>query len=88
MARPFVTSSKSRSTSSDTSLFTRYNTVYAQRFSKPYPVRTTVGSDRCHSPGMLIEIDYIAYRAEKMGRRKLEASKKGGAAKKIAGNTR
>jgi hypothetical protein len=45
---------------SDTSLFTRYNTVYAQRFSKPYPVRTTVGSDRCHSPGMLIEIDYIA----------------------------
>ena len=30
---------------SDTSLFSRYNAVYARRFSKPYPVRTTVGSD-------------------------------------------
>lgn len=46
---------------SDTSLFARYNAVYARRFSKPYPVRTTVGSDLGHSPGMLIEIDCIAY---------------------------
>jgi len=30
---------------SDTSHFARYNSVYAQRFSQPYPVRTTVGSD-------------------------------------------
>jgi 2-iminobutanoate/2-iminopropanoate deaminase len=46
---------------SDTSLFSRYNAVYARRFSRPYPVRTTVGSDLGHSPGMLIEIDCIAY---------------------------
>ena len=46
---------------SDTGLFARYNAVYARRFSKPYPVRTTVGSDLGHSPGMLIEIDCIAY---------------------------
>jgi 2-iminobutanoate/2-iminopropanoate deaminase len=52
---------------SDTSLFARYNTVYARRFSKPYPVRTTVGSDLGHSPGMLIEIDCIAYVEEKRG---------------------
>ena len=30
---------------SDTSLFARYNQVYSRRFSRPYPVRTTVGSD-------------------------------------------
>lgn len=46
---------------SDTSLFSRYNAVYAKRFSRPYPVRTTVGSHLGHSPGMLIEIDCIAY---------------------------
>jgi 2-iminobutanoate/2-iminopropanoate deaminase len=46
---------------SDTSLFARYNAVYGKRFSQPYPVRTTVGSDLAHSPGMLIEIDCIAY---------------------------
>jgi 2-iminobutanoate/2-iminopropanoate deaminase len=46
---------------SDTSLFARYNTVYAERFSRPYPVRTTVGCDLGHTPGMLIEIDCIAY---------------------------
>jgi 2-iminobutanoate/2-iminopropanoate deaminase len=50
---------------SDTSLFARYNVVYARRFSRPYPVRTTVGSDLGHSPGMLIEIDCIAYSAAK-----------------------
>ena len=46
---------------SDTSLFARYNAVYARRFAQPYPVRTTVGSDLGHSPGMLIEVDCIAY---------------------------
>jgi 2-iminobutanoate/2-iminopropanoate deaminase len=46
---------------SETSLFARYNAVYAQRFPKPYPVRTTVGSDLEHSPGMLVELDCIAY---------------------------
>jgi 2-iminobutanoate/2-iminopropanoate deaminase len=50
---------------SDTSLFARYNAVYAQRFAKPYPVRTTVGSDLGHSPGMLVELDCIAYAPEK-----------------------
>jgi len=46
---------------SDLGLFDRYNAVYARRFTKPYPVRTTVGSDLGHTPGMLIEIDCIAY---------------------------
>ena len=50
---------------SDTSLFKRYNQVYARHFSPPYPARTTVGSDLGHSPGMLIEIDCIAYRRKK-----------------------
>jgi 2-iminobutanoate/2-iminopropanoate deaminase len=50
---------------SDTSVFARYNTVYARRFSHPYPVRTTVGSDLGHAPGMLIEMDCIAYCAGK-----------------------
>jgi 2-iminobutanoate/2-iminopropanoate deaminase len=50
---------------SDTSLFARYNQVYARRFARPYPVRTTVGSDLGHSPGMLIEMDCIAYRVQK-----------------------
>lgn len=59
---------------SDTSLFARYNAVYARRFSKPYPVRTTVGSDLGHSPGMLIEMDCIAYSAGK--KRKTAAPKK------------
>jgi 2-iminobutanoate/2-iminopropanoate deaminase len=50
---------------SNTGLFARYNAVYARRFSKPYPVRTTVGSNLGHAPGMLIEIDCIAYIARK-----------------------
>jgi 2-iminobutanoate/2-iminopropanoate deaminase len=45
----------------DTSLFPRYNAVYARRFRKPYPARTTVGSDLRVVPGMMIEIDAIAY---------------------------
>lgn len=61
---------------SDTSLFTRYNSVYAERFSQPYPVRTTVGSDLGHTPGMLIEIDCIAYKAKKKGKSRPRASKK------------
>ncbi len=54
---------------SDTGLFARYNAVYAKRFTKPYPVRTTVGSDLGHTPGMLVEIDCIAYLPEKKGRK-------------------
>jgi len=46
---------------SDTALFARYNSVYARRFSQPYPVRTTVGSDLRQLPGMLIEADCVAY---------------------------
>jgi len=55
---------------SDTSLFARYNAVYAKRFTKPYPVRTTVGSDLGHSPGMLIEVDCVAYMEGKKAARK------------------
>ena len=61
---------------SDTSLFARYNTVYSRRFSRPYPVRTTVGSDLGHSPGMLIEIDCIAYAPEKTRKRPSRTSGK------------
>ena len=50
---------------SDTSLFARYNQIYSRRFSRPYPVRTTVGSDLGHTPGMLIEIDCVAYSVKK-----------------------
>ena len=46
---------------SDPALFGRYNAVYARRFSRPYPVRTTVGSDLSSLLGMLIEADCIAY---------------------------
>jgi 2-iminobutanoate/2-iminopropanoate deaminase len=61
---------------SDTSLFAHYNAVYARRFSQPYPVRTTVGSDLSHSPGMLIEIDCIAYAPQKNSKRASRTSKK------------
>jgi 2-iminobutanoate/2-iminopropanoate deaminase len=61
---------------SDTSLFARYNTVFARRFSRPYPVRTTVGSDLGHSPGMLIEIDCIAYIAAKKTKPRAAKKKK------------
>jgi 2-iminobutanoate/2-iminopropanoate deaminase len=53
---------------SDTSLFARYNEVYSKRFSRPYPVRTTVGSDLGHTPGMLIEIDCVAYNVKNVGK--------------------
>ncbi|HLZ41554.1 MAG TPA: Rid family hydrolase [Candidatus Sulfotelmatobacter sp.] len=61
---------------SDTSLFARYNAVYARRFSKPYPVRTTVGSDLGHSHGMLIEIDCIAYLGGKKKARQRASKRK------------
>lgn len=61
---------------SDTSLFARYNAVYARRFSQPYPVRTTVGSDLGHAPGMLIEIDCIAYLGGKQKRHRAAAKKR------------
>jgi 2-iminobutanoate/2-iminopropanoate deaminase len=48
----------------DTNLFPRYNTVYKERFSEPFPGRTTVGSDLHQVPGMMIEIDCIAYVGE------------------------
>ena len=60
----------------DTSLFARYNAVYARRFSQPYPVRTIVGSNLGHAPGMLIEIDCIAYSAKKTGRRPVRDAKR------------
>ena len=43
---------------SDLSLFGRYNAVYATYFPDPKPARTTVGSQL---PGILVEIDAIAY---------------------------
>lgn len=49
---------------SDPSLFSRYDVVYARRFSRPYPVRTTVGSNLGASPDMMIEIDCIAYKPQ------------------------
>ena len=49
-------------------LFRRYNAVYARRFSRPYPVRTTVGSNLSMSPGLMIEIDCIAYKPEASGK--------------------
>ena len=57
----------------DPSLFPRYNAVYAKRFSKPYPVRTTVGSDLSAAPGMLIEIDCTAYKPQRAQRKKAKS---------------
>lgn len=60
---------------SDTGLFARYNAVYAKRFSQPCPVRTTVGSDLGHAPGMLIEMDCIAYCPRKTSPRQMSRLK-------------
>lgn len=60
----------------DTALFTRYNTVYASRFAKPYPVRTTVGSHLGHTPGMLVELDCIAYAPAKTKKKQPPAKKR------------
>lgn len=62
---------------SDTALFARYNAVYARRFSQPYPVRTTVGSDLRQLPGMLVEIDCIAYLPQRKSQRKSNSKAKG-----------
>jgi 2-iminobutanoate/2-iminopropanoate deaminase len=48
----------------DTATFPRYDEVYRRRFQEPYPARTTVGSDLRQVPGMLIEIECIAYVGE------------------------
>jgi 2-iminobutanoate/2-iminopropanoate deaminase len=61
---------------SDPALFGRYNAVYARRFSRPYPVRTTVGSDLSSLPGMLIEADCIAYAPQKKSSARKPRSKK------------
>ena len=62
----------------DPNVFPRYNSVYARRFTKPYPVRTTVGSNLGALPGMLIEIDCIAYKpqARKSAGRSAKTGKK------------
>lgn len=44
---------------SDMADFTEFNNVYQDLFSKPYPVRTTVGAQLS---GILVEIDVIATR--------------------------
>jgi len=61
---------------SDPALFGRYNMVYARRFSRPYPVRTTVGSDLSSLLGMLIEADCIAYAPQKKSRARKPKPKK------------
>lgn len=43
---------------SDLTMFERYNRIYATYFPDPKPTRTTVGSSL---PGILVEIDAIAY---------------------------
>ena len=45
----------------DTSSFPEFNEAYAGRFPIPRPARTTVGSNLEQVPGMLVEIDVIAY---------------------------
>ena len=47
---------------SDLSLFGRYNAVYSAYFPDPKPTRTTVGSQL---PGILVEINAIAYVGDK-----------------------
>jgi enamine deaminase RidA (YjgF/YER057c/UK114 family) len=46
---------------SNVRMFDAYDAAYRQRFTKPFPVRTTGGSDLAHSRGMLIELDCVAY---------------------------
>jgi 2-iminobutanoate/2-iminopropanoate deaminase len=60
---------------SDPGLFRRYDAVYARRFSRPYPVRTTVGSNLGMSAGMMIEIDCIAYKPQVAGANLTRAKK-------------
>jgi 2-iminobutanoate/2-iminopropanoate deaminase len=42
-------------------MFPRFNAVYAEYFKDPKPARTTVGAHLDQVPGMLIEIEAIAY---------------------------
>lgn len=49
---------------SDLGLFQRFNQVYATYFPDPKPTRTTVGSQL---PGILVEIDAIAYLGGRAG---------------------
>jgi 2-iminobutanoate/2-iminopropanoate deaminase len=44
----------------DVAEFPQYNEAYKTRFTEPYPVRTTVGSN-LPMAGMLVEIDCVAY---------------------------
>lgn len=39
--------------------FAAYDEVYREHFTKPYPVRTTVGSQLMN---ILVEIDFVAYK--------------------------
>jgi 2-iminobutanoate/2-iminopropanoate deaminase len=39
--------------------FAAYDEVYKEHFSRPYPVRTTVGSELMN---ILVEIDFVAYK--------------------------
>jgi 2-iminobutanoate/2-iminopropanoate deaminase len=73
---------------SDPALFARYNAVYARRFSAPYPVRTTVGSDLRSLPGMLIEADCIAYAPQGGVAKKASSKKKSSPKKKTHKSTR
>ena len=50
---------------SDPLLFGGFNATYAKFFRDPKPARTTVGSLMGHVPGMLVEIDVVAYVGEK-----------------------
>jgi 2-iminobutanoate/2-iminopropanoate deaminase len=45
----------------ETALFAQFNEAYRERFSDPYPVRTTVGSDLGHLPRALLEMDCVAF---------------------------
>ena len=45
----------------DETEFPAFNDVYSARMPEPRPVRTTVGSGLRQVPGMLVEVDVIAY---------------------------
>ena len=49
---------------SDLGMFQRFNQVYATYFPDPKPARTTVGSQL---PGILVEIDAIAFVGDREG---------------------
>ena len=45
----------------DVRTFAEFDAVYVRRLPRPYPARTTIGSDLSHVPRMLIEIDVVAH---------------------------